>query len=595
MSESLYCRTCMAVSRVRMSQTGGAWIPLISRLLTLAAIVVLIGLLPWLSGSDPALTLLRARSGEQEATAETLNAIRLTLGLDQGPWHALTHWLAGLLRGDAGISWVSGMPVLPGMLRATGVSLTLMAVSAGVAFLIALLLCAGTLIRGLQGGAARPAGFLAALLTALPEFLLASVLLITGAVWLKFFPPYGWSGWYYAVLPALALGIPAGGYLGRLYSDALSGVFNESWLTTWSVLGISRRHTALAIIRRALPGVMPLTGLVLVSLTGGAIAVEKVFAIPGLGRATLGAAAAGDLPALQTGVLILLLLASAIGMLTGGMRRILLGRALSLGAVPVPQPDATPEKQRAWLPWLCLSVLVVMVLAGLPRDPLTSEYLRLQSPSFALPFGADAMGRDLLARVARGTFSTCLQALSVSLICLLAGVITGAFPRAMTGPIEVTNALPPVIAGLVIAAINGPTATGAAIAVTAVSWAPLAAHTAALVAEIRARPYMQMLAVIGVGALRRNVFYVFPALAGPLLRHALLRLPGIALALASLGFLGLGASPPAPEWGRVLAEGMPYIERAPWSVLAPAGALALLSVMAVTMSSLRWKKTGRAG
>nr|WP_232829631.1 hypothetical protein [Rahnella sp. NRRL B-41462] len=84
MSESLYCRTCMAVSRVRMSQTGGAWIPLISRLLTLAAIVVLIGLLPWLSGSDPALTLLRAKSGEQEATAETLNAIRLTLGVRSG-------------------------------------------------------------------------------------------------------------------------------------------------------------------------------------------------------------------------------------------------------------------------------------------------------------------------------------------------------------------------------------------------------------------------------------------------------------------------------------------------------------------------------
>lgn len=561
MSESLYCRTCAGVSRLCMSQTGGAGVPLISRLLTLAAIVVLTGLLPWLSGSDPALSLLRARSGEQEATAETLNAIRLTLGLDQGPWHALTHWLGGLPGGDAGVSWVSGLPVLPGMLRATGVSLTLMTASAGVAFLIALLLCAGTLIRG--------------------------------AVWLKLFPPYGWAGWHYAVLPALALGIPAGGYLGRLYSDALSGAFNESWLTTWSVLGISRRHIALAIIRRTLPGVMPLTGLVLVSLTGGAIAVEKVFAIPGLGRATLGAAAAGDLPALQTGVLILLLLASALGMLTGGIRRILLGRALSLGAMPVPQPVALPEKQRAWLPLLCLSILVVMVIAGLPRDPLTSAYLRLQPPSFALPFGADAMGRDLLARVAHGTLNTCLQALAVSLICLLAGMTAGAFPRAMTGPIEVTNALPPVIAGLVIAAINGPTATGAVIAVTVVSWAPLAAHTAALVAEIRARPYIQMLAVMGVGTLRRHVFYVFPALAGPLLRHALLRLPGIALALASLGFLGLGAPPPAPEWGRVLAEGMPYIERAPWSVLAPAGALALLSVLAVTMSSLRWKNRVR--
>ncbi|MBF7978667.1 MULTISPECIES: ABC transporter permease subunit [Rahnella] len=593
MSESIYCRTCAGVSRLRQ-RPPATRVPLISRALTLAAIVVLIGLLPWLSGTDPALSLLRARSGEQEATAETLNAIRLSLGLDQGPWHALARWLGGLLHGDAGVSWVSGLPVLPGMLRATGVSLTLMASSALVALVLALLLCAGTMIRGLRGHTPRPAGFFAALLTALPEFLLASFLLITGAVWLQFFPPYGWLGWQYAVLPSLALGLPAGGYLGRLYSDALAGTFGESWLTTWSVLGISRRHTALAVIARSLPGVMPLTGLVLVSLTGGAIAVEKVFAIPGLGRATLGAAAAGDLPALQTGVLILLLLASLTGMLAGGGRRLLLGRALQLGAVPVPAQTAQPEKQRAWIPLLCLGILLIMVLAGLPRDPLTSEYLRLQPPSLALPFGADAMGRDLLARVAHGTLNTCLQALAVSLICLAAGLLMGAFPRAMTGPIEVTNALPPVIAGLVVAAVNGPTATGAAIAVTAVSWAPLAAHTAALVSEIQARPYMKMLPVVGVGAIRRTVFYVLPALCGPLLRHAMLRLPGIALALASLGFLGLGAPPPVPEWGRVLAEGMPYIERAWWSVLAPAAALAVLSVMAVTLSGLRWKKRATA-
>ncbi len=593
MSESLYCRTCAGVSRFRQSQPT-TLLPLISRLLTLAAIVVLIGLLPWLSGTDPALSLLRARSGDQEATAETLNAIRLSLGLDQGPWHALLHWLGGLLRGDAGISWVSGLPVLPGMLRATGVSLTLMATSALVAMIIALLLCAGTLKRGLQGGTPRPAGFLAALLTALPEFLLSSLLLIVGAVWLSLFPPYGWMGWHYAVLPSLALGLPAGGYLGRLFSDALTGTFNESWLTTWSVLGIKRRHTALAVIMRALPGVMPLTGLVLVALTGGAVAVEKVFAIPGLGRATLGAAAASDLPALQTGVMILLLLASVIGILAGGARRLLLGRALLLGAMPVPAQAAPAHKQRAWIPLLCLAFLMAMVIAGLPRDPLTSGYLRLQPPSLGLPFGADAMGRDLLARVAHGTLNTCLQALAVSLMCLVIGMAVGAFPRAMTGPIEVTNALPPVIAGLVIAAVNGPTATGAIIAVTAVSWAPLAAHTAALVAEIQARPYMKMLPLVGTGTLRRTVFYVLPALSGSLLRHAMLRLPGIALALASLGFLGLGAPPPVPEWGRVLAEGMPYMERAGWSVFAPAAALSVLSIMAVTLSSLRWKKSDTA-
>ncbi|MEI7352212.1 ABC transporter permease, partial [Pectobacterium parmentieri] len=129
MSESLYCRTCAHINQTQRPRYG-VLIPLFSRLLTLAGIVVLIGMLPWLSGQDPALALLRARSGEQEATAETLNAIRQSLGLDQGPLQLLLNWLTGLLHGDAGNSWVSGQPVLPGMLQAAGVSLTLMASSA---------------------------------------------------------------------------------------------------------------------------------------------------------------------------------------------------------------------------------------------------------------------------------------------------------------------------------------------------------------------------------------------------------------------------------------------------------------------------------
>lgn len=255
--------------------------------------------------------------------------------------------------------------------------------------------------------------------------------------------------------------------------------------------------------------------------------------------------------------------------------------------MPVPEERGSPVSRYAiWLPVICVLLLALLLLAGSPRDPYTSAFLRLQPPSFLLPFGADAMGRDLLARVAHGTLNTCLLALVVSLACLAIGLLVGLFPRLLTGPIEVTNALPPVIAGLLVAAVNGPTATGAAIAVIAVSWAPLAAHTAALVAEINARPYIRMLPILGVGPIRRSLFYVLPALIGPLFRHAMLRLPGIALALASLGFLGLGASPPTPEWGRVLAEGMPYIERAFWGVLAPAAALGMLSILAVSAANL---------
>ena len=79
-----------------------------TRLLSLLAVVTAVGLLPWLSHRDPALTVLRARSAEQEATEEALSAIREDLGLGAGPLHLLGSWAADLLQGDLGTSWVSG-------------------------------------------------------------------------------------------------------------------------------------------------------------------------------------------------------------------------------------------------------------------------------------------------------------------------------------------------------------------------------------------------------------------------------------------------------------------------------------------------------
>lgn len=584
MIEPLVCRTCARTSaRVFLARPALA---LMSRFTMAAGIVTLIGLLPWLSGGDPALSLLRARSGEQEATEEALTAIRQHYGLDQGPLQLLWQWLVGLLHGDAGVSWVSGNPILPGMLAATGVSLLLMSCALLVALVVTVILCAPTVIRGLTGDTRRGSGLLAIALTAMPEFLLAAFLLLAGAVWLQWFPPYGWRGWEYAVLPALALGVPAGGLLGKLFSDTLTSTFAEPWLITWSVAGFSRTACLLAVMRRALPTVLPQVGLVLVGLTGGAVAVEKVFAIPGLGRATLGASAAQDLPALQCGMLLLLLIATAAGGGIGLLRRMLLGRAIATASLPVPINSAPIRPGAYWIPALAGSLLALLLVAGLPRDPLSSDFMRLQEPSLMLPFGADATGRDLLARVAHGAIVTLAAALIVTLGSLVLGLCIGLFPRLFTGPIEMTNALPPVISGMVVTALYGPSITGAAVAVMLVSWAPLAAHTASLVTEIHARPYVRIAPVLGMGRRQCLLRYTLPSLLGPLARHAMLRLPGIALALASLGFLGLGQQPPAPEWGRILAEGMPYVERAPWSVLAPVGALILLSVLMVSLSHL---------
>ena len=557
-----------------------------SRALTVAAVIVVIGALPWLSGADPARTILRARSAEQEATPEALAAIREQLGLDAGPVTMFGRWLGGLLQGDAGVSWVSGRPVLPGMLTALGVSLTLMVFAALVALLVAGLMCVPTVRRGLAGRDARTSGMGAVALTALPEFLLATALLVVVAVGLGWLPPYGWEGLEYAILPALAMGLPAGGLMGRLLADGLATTFAEPWVVTWQVAGYSSFAIVLAAVRRTVPSITSQLALTLVGLLGGAVAVERVFAIPGLGRATLGAAVAQDLPTLQVGILLLMVIALLLGGLGALARRWLLGPALAAGQLPA----SAPRSASGWTAWIVpgtmTALLIGLVVAGFGRDPYASTLPRLAPPSTIAPLGADASGRDLLARVSHGVVTTVAAALVVVFVCLLIGLLVGLVPRIGAGPIEVTNAMPPVIAGLLVAAVAGGSLVGAAIAVALTCWAPLAAHTSALAEETRGQPHVRIAPVLGVGAASVLVAYVLPAVIGPVTRHAMLRLPGIALAIAGLGFLGLGPQPPQPEWGLILGEGMPYVERAPWAVLAPTLALIALSVLAVSTANL---------
>lgn len=561
--------------------------PALSRGITLFGVMVLVGLLPWISGRDPAMSILRARMGEQNPTPEALAAIRERLGLALGPAQHLQNWVAGLFQGDLGTSWISGAPVLPGMVEAFGVSLVLMAAAFTVAVTVAVLLCWPTMQRGLQGRDTRTSGTIEAALTAMPEFMLSALFLVVFSVWLGWFPPYGWEGVAHIVLPAFALGLPGGGLLGRLLANAIAATFHERWIATWAVAGFSRGQIAWAVLRRSLPALMPQVGMIIVAMTGGAIAVEQVFSIPGLGRAVLGAASAQDLPALQAGILILLLNALAIGVVANLIRVALLGRALGMGALPVPDLAEPAPDHRLWLvPCAVVLILLALIALGLPRDPFTPQYIRLQTPSLSLPLGADGLGRDVLARIAHGAVSTIGMALIVTLVSLAIGLGMGLMPRLAIGLIEVTKATPPTIAALIVVAAMGPSAIGAVIAVSAVAWAPLAAHTAALVSEARAQPHVRIAPILGVTPMRLIPRSILPEVFGPVLRHAMLRLPGNALALAALGFLGLGSPPPSPEWGLILADALPYVERAPLAVLTPAASLALMSVLGVSLASL---------
>ncbi|GAA4142573.1 ABC transporter permease subunit [Actinomadura keratinilytica] len=540
-----------------------------------------IGLLPWLSRTDPALTVLKARSAERDPTPEVLQAIRDELGLDAGPVRLLGRWLGGLLHGDAGTSWVSGTEVLPAVAQGLGVSLLLMAGALVVAALTAAAVCARTLWLGArQRPVGRSAGGGAAVLAALPEFLTASVLATVVGVQLGWLPALGWYGPRWMVLPALALGLPTGAVLGRMLDDLLPGAFGEPWALAAAARGLPGRSIARQAVRRAVPGVLPNLGVFAVGLTGGSVAVEQVFDIPGLGRLTLDAAIAQDLPVLQTGTLALILLAATAGGLARLAARLLLGRALRDGALQsLHRPTRSAPRV---LPWVYGGLLLGVIGLGLLHDPLAVDTsARLQAPSLAHPFGTDALGRDVLARVGHGAFRTLAIACAVSAVALVAGVLLGLLPR-LSGPlVDTVNAVPPVLAGLLAAGIAGGTPWTPALAVAAVAWSPLAAHTSALLRQERATVHLAATRALGAGRWYLLRYELLPAILPPVVRHALLRLPGIALALAALGFLGLGAQPPSPEWGLLLAENQPYAERAPWAVLAPACALALLGAFAV--------------
>ncbi|MEV0233422.1 ABC transporter permease subunit [Nonomuraea sp. NPDC050786] len=548
-----------------------------------AALVCVIGLLPWLSRTDPALTVLKARSAEGDPTPEALRAVRDELGLDDGPLWLLVHWLGGLLRADAGRSWVSGTDVLPSAAQALGVSLMLMAGSLTVAVCTAAAVCIRTLWSGSRrrlGGRAA-GGTATAVLAALPEFLIASVLASVIGVQLGLLPALGWYGPQWMVLPSLALGLPAGAVLGRMLDDLLPGAFVEPWALAAAARGIPPTSVARQALRRCVPALLPNLGLFAVGLSGGAVAVEQIFDIHGLGRLTLRAALAQDLPVLQTGTLALIVLAATAGVLARLAARLLIGPALRDGALhSLHRP--TPPAPRT-LPLLYGALLAAVIGLGLQRDPLALDTAaRLQAPSWMHPFGTDALGRDVLARIGHGALNTLAIALAVSAAALVTGALLGLLPRLSRPMADTVNAVPAVLAGLLVTGIAGGGPWTPALAVAAVAWAPLATHTSALLEQERATTHLTATRALGAGPWYLLTRELLPAVLPPVIRHALLRLPGIALSLAALGFLGLGSQPPSPEWGLLLAENQPYAERAPWAVLTPAAVLALLGALAVT-------------
>lgn len=274
---------------------------LLTLLLVSFTVFALLSLVP----GDPA----RIVAGP-EATPEAYQAIRERLGLDR-PWPArFGDWLWGTSRGDLGESLAYHRPV--GELIWGGLSVTLPLAFLALALAVILALPLGVAAATRLGGWLDFAtvGF-AQLGTALPEFWLGILLIDLFAVGWGTLPAGGFPGWSgigtlaHLILPALALGLPRAAYLARMTRAAVADVLSASYIGVARAKGLSEwRVLTRHALRSALIPILTTAGLTLGRLLAGALVVENVFYLPGLGRLALVAVGERDLPLLSAVALV---------------------------------------------------------------------------------------------------------------------------------------------------------------------------------------------------------------------------------------------------------------------------------------------------
>lgn len=238
---------------------------------------------------------------------------------------------------------------------------------------------------------------------------------------------------------------------------------------------------------------------------------------------------------------------------------------------------------------LALIALVVLVaIAGpalAPHDPLKPVPLdRLQPPSEAHPFGTDSLGRDILSRVIYGArISLMIGLISVgislvpgTLLGLAAGYFGGRADSLIMRLMDMLLAFPAILLAIFITAILGPSLPNTMVAVGIVYIPHYARIVRASVLSLKEQLFVQAIGHLGGGHLRILGRHILPNAMPPIIVYATLGMGTAVLQAAALGFLGLGAQPPQPEWGAMLSEGRQYIQNAPHVAAFPGAAILVL-------------------
>ena len=294
---------------------------LIRRLAGAFLVLVLVSLMSfaliWLVPGDPAAAFLDA-----SATPEQVAKLRSALGLDLSLPQQMLGWYGRILSGDLGQSILLNRSVTAALIERLPVTLSLAALA--LAFAVFFGVAAGIIAAVNHNRWPDQAVMTTALLgLSVPDFWLGLVMVLVFAVSLGWLPSGGFTPFLQSpaewlrgmILPALTLGLVQVGFIARMARASMLDTLSQDYVRTADAKGLAKLHV---VLRHALPNAMipilTVIGIVSGALLGGAVIVEQVFSIPGIGRLIVGAIASRDFPVLQGGLLFLAVVYLAINL-----------------------------------------------------------------------------------------------------------------------------------------------------------------------------------------------------------------------------------------------------------------------------------------
>ena len=238
-----------------------------------------------------------------------------------------------------------------------------------------------------------------------------------------------------------------------------------------------------------------------------------------------------------------------------------------------------------------LMVLVIVAIIGpwiAPHDPLRQVLSdRLLPPGSASHWlGTDQLGRDILSRIIYGSRLTLSIAILVVVVVVPIGLMIGTTAGFFGGWVDnvlmritdIALAFPKIVLALAFAAALGPGVINAVIAISITAWPAYARLARAETLRLVQADFIQIARLQGASSLRILLRYVMPLCMSSVIVRATLDMAGIILTVAGLGFLGLGAQPPSPEWGFMVASGRNVLLDSWWVATLPGFAILLVSL-----------------